>query len=617
MLQEMRKYTKSWVSSVFLGLLAVSFGIWGIADIFRGSTDTSAFTLGSVEVPIDEFTRDYRNATREMAATLTPDLAKQYGKQILDQMALRTALDIQVKRLGLTASDGRVQQQIQSISAFNGFLGKFDHPTFLQKIEKVGYTEDQFIARTRTDLARSQMIQAVEGGLELPPGYGNAVYAYINEQRAVQYFVLTPETVPAIAPPPDAVLAAYVKAHPKLFSSPEYRSIELATVKLDDVASKQAVSDKDIQAEIDANQALYVTPERRTLEQLTFKSEDEAKAAKAEIDGGKPFDAVAAERKVAASDYQLGDVAAADLDPARSTAFFALAQNQVSAPVKSTFGWVLMHVTKITPGKTTSNDDVRKSIQKRLAADKVSDISSAYTNAVGAGDSIDDAARKAGMTVVHIAAVDAKGLAPDGSKAVDPADPELLAAVFKADPGEDGDAFATQTGDLYAVKVNDVTPPALKPLDKVRAQALALWTDEQKQIALMVRAKALAARANAEHALTGAATAAGSPPSASPALTRATNTGLFSADVVKAVFDAPPGATIVIPSDGRVIVARISGIAHPPPQAGDLNYIRLIREVSSEVSGDVSITLAKAIEKAEGLKVNQKMIDNAVGNTGS
>ena len=41
MLQQMRRLSKSWISSIFLGGLALSFGVWGIADIFRGNTDTS------------------------------------------------------------------------------------------------------------------------------------------------------------------------------------------------------------------------------------------------------------------------------------------------------------------------------------------------------------------------------------------------------------------------------------------------------------------------------------------------------------------------------------------------------------------------------------------------
>ena len=108
----------------------------------------------------------------------------------------------------------------------------------------------------------------------------------------------------------------------------------------------------------------------------------------------------------------------------------------------------------------------------------------AYTDARSGGAEIKDAAKKAGMKVAHLAAVDNTGLKPDGSKADVPADPEFLPAVFKAEVGEDTDPFATKLGAYYAIHVNGVTPPKLKPLDQVRAQALADWTAEQRSQAL-------------------------------------------------------------------------------------------------------------------------------------
>ena len=61
MLQEIRKYAKSWVSSVFWARLALSFALWGIADIFRGSADTTVYSLGSTQIGVDLFAREYRN----------------------------------------------------------------------------------------------------------------------------------------------------------------------------------------------------------------------------------------------------------------------------------------------------------------------------------------------------------------------------------------------------------------------------------------------------------------------------------------------------------------------------------------------------------------------------
>ena len=42
MMESMRNAAKSWVAKVLIGLLAVSFGVWGIADVFTGCTTRRA-----------------------------------------------------------------------------------------------------------------------------------------------------------------------------------------------------------------------------------------------------------------------------------------------------------------------------------------------------------------------------------------------------------------------------------------------------------------------------------------------------------------------------------------------------------------------------------------------
>ena len=88
---------------------------------------------------------------------LLPDQAKALGQQVADRMMLGIALDNIVAGLGLTASDARVRQQVQTIQAFNGPLGTFDHDKFVQVIGQAGYSENEFIAVSRKDVARSRM----------------------------------------------------------------------------------------------------------------------------------------------------------------------------------------------------------------------------------------------------------------------------------------------------------------------------------------------------------------------------------------------------------------------------------------------------------------------------
>ena len=79
MLQALRKFSKSWISSIFLGLIALSFALWGINDIFRGNTDTTAVAVGSNAMSSDAFQREYqnvlRNQSRALGIELTPEQA--------------------------------------------------------------------------------------------------------------------------------------------------------------------------------------------------------------------------------------------------------------------------------------------------------------------------------------------------------------------------------------------------------------------------------------------------------------------------------------------------------------------------------------------------------------
>ncbi len=503
MLQEMRKYAKSSVSSVFLGLLALSFGVWGIADIFHGSADTTVAAVGDTKIPEETYQREYqnyiRNAGEETGKQITPEEARAQGlpDQILQQLISRQAVDNVVGRLKLTASDDYVARQVKSIRAFAGPLGTFDHDTFVHAIQQSGFTEQSFIAAVRDDTARAQLLDATKNGMEMPTGYAQALFDYLNEERAVQYVEMPVASV-TVPPPTDAQLAAYLKAHADKFSTPEYRAVTYVAMTPADVMNEVSVTDDQLKQEYEARKATYVIPEKRNVEQISFPDEASAKAARARIDAGASFADIAKDRKLKPADIALGAVVEDDLGKDRGPAAFGLPVNGVSQPVKGIFGFVLLHVTAITPGVSKSFDDVkadlRKDVMGELAAAKLTDVSNAFEDAQAGGANLSEAAKKVGAHAVSVAAVDVRGFAPDGTKAALPDEPELLAQIFKADVGDEGDPFQTKDGNMYVVRVDGVTPPKIKPLDQVRAEASAAYMDEQRAKALAARAKALADR---------------------------------------------------------------------------------------------------------------------------
>jgi peptidyl-prolyl cis-trans isomerase D len=628
MIQWMHALSKSWVATLLMGGLTLSFLVWGIADVFTGSSTTAVASVGGTEIDAQQFQRSYKNFIRgqgqRMGMNITSDMAQKMGlpQVALQQMVGSVAIDNEAKRLGLTTSDTAVAQYVRAMAPFRGALGTFDRPTFLQAINTAGYTEEMFLDEVRHELTRDQLTQAVEGNFVVPQTYAQALFQYIGEKRAADYIVLTPEMAGNLPTPSDTTLNNYLKSHADKYSTPEYRDADYAMILPADVVGQVTVTDAQIAQEYNAHKATYVVPEKRDIQQVEFKTEKEAADARAQLTKGMSFEEMASRRGLKPEQISLGTLTESDLpDADRAKTVFALPLNETSQPLKSSFGgWALMRVTKITPGsnKTLADvkEDIRKSLAQQLTANKLVDVVNAFTDAKSSGGNLKEAAQKAGMKLAHVSAIDASGKKPDGTAADVPADPEFLPALFKAEVGEDTDPFATKAGAYFAVHVNGVTPPKLKPLDQVRAQVTADWTNEQRAGLLANKARELSQRATKEKSLDGIAKELKVQVQHSPALGRDTNDEQFSSMIVQRLFSAAPGAAEYAPlgAAGNFMIARVTGISHPPQNPRDPGFQVGLQRLSQAMAQDFSIDLSNAARIRQGVKVNQKLVTQMTEN---
>jgi peptidyl-prolyl cis-trans isomerase D len=223
------------------------------------------------------------------------------------------------------------------------------------------------------------------------------------------------------------------------------------------------------------------------------------------------------------------------------------------------------------------------------------------------------------MKTGHLAAVDANGLAPDGSKTPLAGDPEVLKQIFAAEVGEDGDPFNTKDGKLYVIKVNGQVPPKLKSLDQVRVTAAAQWTAEQRRKALVAKAEALVAQANEQHNLNAAAAAAGTPVQKSGRLYREGGTQQQQGETlppaaVSKLFEVPPGTAIAAPGpNGSYIVARVTGVFHRQLPVSSPQFRAGAQQLSAQSAGDFNTLLAQSARAQQKVKINQANADRIVG----
>ena len=111
----MRKASSNWLGKIIMatvmGFLIISFGIWGIADIFRGFGQSTLAKVGHTEISANEFRQLYteklQQIGRQFGRPLTTDQARAFGldRQLLQQTIAEAALDEEARRLGLGQSD--------------------------------------------------------------------------------------------------------------------------------------------------------------------------------------------------------------------------------------------------------------------------------------------------------------------------------------------------------------------------------------------------------------------------------------------------------------------------------------------------------------------------------
>src|SRR3982074_3222158 len=136
MLRGMRKASSNWLRKIIMatvmGVLIISFGVWGIADIFKGFGQSTLARVGRTEISAEQFRQLYteklQQIGRQFGRLLTMDQARAFGldRQLLQQTIAEAALDEEARRMGLGHSDAEHPPPIVAGPHFKGVTGCFD-----------------------------------------------------------------------------------------------------------------------------------------------------------------------------------------------------------------------------------------------------------------------------------------------------------------------------------------------------------------------------------------------------------------------------------------------------------------------------------------------------------
>lgn len=596
---------------VILFLLIVGLAGFGVTNFGGGAQ--SVGRVGDTEIDIDRYARELQGELRALSAeqgrTVPLLEAQERGvpQAVLGRLVSAAALEDEAATLGLSVGDATVREQIVAIPAFQGVDGSFDRDAYRFVLQQNGLTVAAFEERIRTETAAGLVQQAIVAGIGFPSVFADRLYAHAREARTATWARLGPDALGSEAPEPDeTALRAFHDANPELFTAPETRAITYAWLTPDMILDTIEPDEGALRAVYQERLSDYVQPERRLVERLVFPSEAAAAEALARIEAGEAeFDALVDARGLDLADIDLGDVTEAELGPAGATVF-ALDGPGIAGPAPTPLGPALFRVNAVLAPRDVpfeeARDDLLPEVQMDRARRLIQDMVDDLDDRLAGGATVEDLAQE---TEMELGRIDFTPGAGDGIAAYD----SFRQTALATDAGDFPEITQMPEGGVFALRVDEVRPPALRPFEEVRAEVRDAWRTAETARLMAAEAERLA-----EEIREGDEIAALELPTGTErGIVRDSFVEGTPGGFVPAIFEMDEGDVGVVADAQGAWIVRLDRITPADPGSAEARALTVLlsNQAAQEVSDDLLDAFTGALVARKGVEINQAAL-NAV-----
>lgn len=590
MLSTIREKTQGLIASAVLGLLAITFALWGVNYYFEGGGNNAVAKVGDTEIS-QQLYRQTLDQQRQRFAQY-PGLVDQpfFKQQILEALIDRALALETAQKAGYRIGDAQLGEQIRAIPAFQKD-GKFDPARYRELLARAGLSVPVFEGQERITAQLEQARAGFERTAFVSAAELARVAALAAQRRTIAYLVLKPALYAAKAKPSDQDVKNYYDAHKDRFMQPEQVKVAYLQLSPDNLIRGITVTDAELRKAYADEAARFVAPEERRASHILISVPPnasaqqqqlalaKAEAIRAQLRAGADFAALARRDSQdpgsASKGGDLGYAARGTYTKPFDQALFALKKpGDISAPIKTEFGYHIIKLTGIKPEVRKSFSQVRaelaQSVRSRKAEDAVSKLTDRLQNlAYEHPESLKPAADALGLKIEE-----SGWFSRDGGPGI-AANPKVVAAAFDPDvlkQTRNSDAIDAGKDGWVVVRVIGHKPATPKPLSQVRAEIEKTITGVREQEAADEAGSALLARARKGESLEALARASGATWVAQQVVIRDEKKGI-DPQLLQAVFRVPhptAGKPVVGGSSlqgGGYAVFALTAVDAPDPAA--------------------------------------------------
>ena len=388
MLQTIRDKFTGWIAIVFIGLLSmtlvISFGNMDQTPL----QDDVVITVNGEEITLFEFQEEFSNKLVEFQDLLgdeVPEVLEQTIKEsAAEDLIIRRLLLDYLSNTGYRVSPEYVAELIRSNETFL-LGGVFDIENYKAILASQGVTIEQFENDLRLQLEINQLRRGfIETAFITNTEFTKFIELQMQERSGQLLTIDSSRFMDQVEIDP-AEVTDYYESNLDLFQSNEEVDVEYLEITIEDVAQQVEFSADDLREYYENNLDRFVTNEERKSSHILIAidgdtSDEQAAELIEEIQSkldSESFEELAKEYSDdPGSAAQGGDLGWAEpglFVPEFESALFSMNVGEISAPVKTDFGYHLIRMDDIKSGQQQAFEDIEYELEleySRLLAEE-------------------------------------------------------------------------------------------------------------------------------------------------------------------------------------------------------------------------------------------------------
>ncbi len=417
-MDKLRDFLKTWPGRILLMLCLAPLALLGVESYLGGNTDPNQIAqVGEASIGLSEYQAAVNSRRTELleqiedASLLNEDVLHE---QVLKGLIDRTLLEQQAGKLGMTVSDDTINRLLLQEEVFKDAEGNFSNEQFSNFLRQRGMTKDQLFAEFRNQLSLDQLNASIVGTAIYPMRAVNQLIDLQLETRKVWLHRFNWQDYQQQVKVSKTDVESYYNANKESLKSAAM--VDLAYIQLTpaSIEVNQVTSEELSQQYESYKQELGVSDERMISQILLSGNDAKTRADKVvtELNKGADFAALAkqySDDPTGANGGAIGrfnpSVFGSDAATVES-ALQGLEVGDVSAAVKTSFGYQIFKVTEDNSGDIPTMESMREELtakakdykRQTIYADKVTSINDLAAD----GFSIEDIAQQENVTLKRI-----------------------------------------------------------------------------------------------------------------------------------------------------------------------------------------------------------------------